>query len=361
MRVVVVGAGIVGASVAYRLAHGGAEVTVVDRGRAGAGTTSASFAWLNANHKTPRAYFDLNLAGMVEHRRLRDELEGAPWLHEGGMLCWAGSSAEDEELRRRAARLHQWGYAVEWWPAREVRAGLEPALALPDDVEVAFFPDEGWVDAPGLTQALLRRAELRGTQLHEGVSVAAAEKLSAGRVRLRLDDGRRLEADAVVNAAGTGAPAVARVFDRDLPFEPTTGLLVRLHVPGAPLARVLRGPRLNIRPDGQGHLLAHMEDIDERLRAGENRDDLVRELVQRTGELLPSAGPAEVTETMVGTRPIPEDGFPSLGAVAVHPGYYEAVTHSGVTLGPLLGRLLAAEILEGKVDALADPFRPDRF
>ncbi len=58
---------------------------------------------------------------------------------------------------------------------------------------------------------------------------------------------------------------------------------------------------------------------------------------------------------------MPEDGLPCVGAVAEIPGYYEAVTHSGVTLGPLLGRLLAREILAGEVDALISPFRPDRF
>jgi glycine/D-amino acid oxidase-like deaminating enzyme len=63
----------------------------------------------------------------------------------------------------------------------------------------------------------------------------------------------------------------------------------------------------------------------------------------------------------VGVRPIPEDGLPCVGAVPELPGYYETVTHSGVTLGPLLGRLLTREILEGEVAGLISPFRPARF
>lgn len=58
---------------------------------------------------------------------------------------------------------------------------------------------------------------------------------------------------------------------------------------------------------------------------------------------------------------MPEDGLPCVGAVSWLPGYYEAVAHSGVTLGPLLGRLLAREILDGEVDALVAPFRPARY
>ena len=64
---------------------------------------------------------------------------------------------------------------------------------------------------------------------------------------------------------------------------------------------------------------------------------------------------------VVGVRPVPKDGRSCVGAVSTVPGYYEAVTHSGVTLGPLIGRLLAQEILTGEVEALISPFHPDRF
>jgi glycine/D-amino acid oxidase-like deaminating enzyme len=68
-----------------------------------------------------------------------------------------------------------------------------------------------------------------------------------------------------------------------------------------------------------------------------------------------------VLDTRVGHRPIPEDGFPVVGGAGDIKGYYEAVTHSGVTLGPLLGRTLAAEIVRGDVDPLVAPFRASRF
>jgi glycine/D-amino acid oxidase-like deaminating enzyme len=66
-------------------------------------------------------------------------------------------------------------------------------------------------------------------------------------------------------------------------------------------------------------------------------------------------------EARFGLRPVPADGHSCVGALPEIPGYYEAVTHSGVTLGPLVGRLLAREILTGEVDPLIAPFRPDRF
>ena len=90
-------------------------------------------------------------------------------------------------------------------------------------------------------------------------------------------------------------------------------------------------------------------------------DPLVADLVARAHDLLPSIGPATVTGVGVAVRPIPADGLSSVGSDSGLPGYYEAVTHSGVTLGPLLGRLLAREILTGAVDHLLAPFRPERF
>ncbi len=64
---------------------------------------------------------------------------------------------------------------------------------------------------------------------------------------------------------------------------------------------------------------------------------------------------------MIAWRPVPVDGFPSVGRVDDLAGYYEAVTHSGITLGPIIGRLLTQEIIDGTVDTLIAPYRPSRF
>ncbi len=141
MRVAVVGAGIVGASVAFWLSQRGARVWLLDRSRPASGTTASSFAWINANSKTPRDYFGLNRAGMEEHLRLRDELPGgAPWLRAGGNLVWVGDEERDG-LDRRVERLRSWGYTAEWWRASRVNEVLEPRLKFPSpDTPVAFFP-----------------------------------------------------------------------------------------------------------------------------------------------------------------------------------------------------------------------------
>jgi glycine/D-amino acid oxidase-like deaminating enzyme len=138
---------------------------------------------------------------------------------------------------------------------------------------------------------------------------------------------------------------------------------MRLAVKEPPLGRIVHSQWVNLRPDGPRHLLVHHTLVDETLEndAGETEDSLCQELLKRARQVVPALNAATVENILVGIRPVPNDGRSCVGAVSAVPGYYEAVTHSGVTLGLLIGRLLAQEILTGEVDALISPFRPDRF
>ncbi|MGH7300240.1 MAG: NAD(P)/FAD-dependent oxidoreductase, partial [Candidatus Rokuibacteriota bacterium] len=143
--VLVVGAGCVGASVAYRLAERGAAVTVLDAGAPGGGASGASFAWTNSFSKTPRDYHDLNVASMEEHALLAKELGGG-WLHQDGALAWEEAAAGLARLGQAVDRLAGWGYAVERIALRQARE-LEPDLRIGPGVEhVVWTPGEGYVE-----------------------------------------------------------------------------------------------------------------------------------------------------------------------------------------------------------------------
>ena len=112
--IVVIGAGSVGANVAYRLAERGAKVTVLEAGAPGGGTSGTSFAWTNSFHKTPRDYHELNTASMAEHLSLVVELGGGDWHKQEGALAW-----EQEPLGR--ARRDEVATATGLLPARARR------------------------------------------------------------------------------------------------------------------------------------------------------------------------------------------------------------------------------------------------
>lgn len=359
-RVAVIGAGIVGASVAYFLSKRSAEVVLLDAAQPASGTTSTSFAWVNANNKTPREYFDLNVAGMEEHRRLSDELDG-DWLHETGNLILADGAGRSA-LERRVERLRSWGYAAEMKSAAEAAAELEPEVAFPSpDAPVAHFPDETWADAPRLTVALVESARKNGAETRFGKTVRGIED---GSPVVRLDvGGAVVEADGVVNAAGPDAEAVADMVGRRLPLDVFRGLLARVDAEASPIRHLIHTPAVNLRPDGDGYVLLHHDSVDERLADDFSgiEDPLCDELLDQARHLVPALENSRVVEARFGRRPVPGDGYSCVGAVPGTPGYFEAATHSGVTLGPLIGRLLTDEILDGKVDSLLAPYRPGRF
>ena len=99
-RIVVVGAGIIGASIAYHLVKRGAKVVIVDAVRPGAGATEKSFGWINATFsKRPRAYFDLNQLGLAGWRRLETELGGELKVQWGGSVAWTGAGGRKNRGR----------------------------------------------------------------------------------------------------------------------------------------------------------------------------------------------------------------------------------------------------------------------
>jgi glycine/D-amino acid oxidase-like deaminating enzyme len=362
--VIVIGAGMAGSSTAFNLARSGASVTVIDKSEPGDGTTARSFAWVNANQKTPREYFDLNLAGMREHDRLDQELGGAPWLHRTGNLAWTGDPVRYDELWRRVERLQTWGYNARWITAGEVNRDLEPHLAFSGTtMRIAWFPDEAWVNGPEYVRSLLDKAIKLGASVRTGQEVVAIEPHQDG-MQVRLSDGQELSADAVVNCAGPAADRIAAMVGRNLPLDPTRGLLMRVEMQPGTISRIIHGTDVNMRPDGDGHVLIHHDSIDPLV--GEQStiavdDELCRELCRRAKRILPGVTGKRITETRIGVRPYPADHVSCIGAVPGIPGYYEVVTHSAVTLGPLLGRLITEEILEGKIDPVTAPFRAERF
>ncbi len=364
-KMIVIGAGVMGASVAYRLAQAGADVTVLEATRVGGGTSGISFAWTNAHRKPPRPYHDLNVGGMKAHAALRDEFGATPWWHGGGSLEWEPESGRAAQ-RENIEQLLAWGYAAEWIDRKRVHE-LEPDIdpAAIGDAPVAYFPEEGWLDPVVYAHAMLSAARRRhGAKVVTGARVAnliiRGDRVSG----VRLADGAELEADMVVNCAGRWTNEVVREAGLHLPLAPTVGFLVFTPPVAAGLSRVVHASMIHARPDGAGRLLLHWNETDATMRFDRERSPSMpeaRDLVRRARQLLPSIGDVEPEAVRIAIRPMPGDHFSAVGPVPRISGYYLAVTHSGVTMSPFLGAAVADEVVRGQVRAELKDFRPARF
>lgn len=362
-RVAVVGVGILGACVGWELSRQGAGVVFIDAGRPGEGITNWSFSWVNASNKTARrSYFDLNVAGMAAYRDLAGAIGPDPWWYPTGHLRWADDPESQAGLLATADLLSGLDYRVEVLTGAEVRRRLEPALAVPGEVPVVFCPDEAWVHGRRLVGRLVGLAVAAGAEHRYGTAVRGIGTGADGRVRtVALSDGSRLDVDAVVNAAGPAAADVAALVARHLPMRREPGAVTRIGCAQVPVRRAMHAPHIEIRPDGADSVVLHSREIDALIDTYDDPADLARLLQESARQVVPELVGSRAVQTRVADRPIPADGFPSVGAVPSVPGYYEAVSHSGITLGPVIGRLLAAEILTGKSQRLLSEFRPGRF
>ena len=366
IEVAVIGGGIIGAATAYRLAAAGLRATLIDAGEPGRGTSASSFAWLNSAHKEPRPYHDLNVAGMAEHTALADEFAAAPWLHRDGGLHWATTPEGETRLGEHTDRLNAWGYTMERLTDAEAHE-LEPGLRLDPEVVRAIWhaPVEGWCDVPLLIRALLDRARELGATVRAGDGVAAVERRGDRVTGLRLASGATLATDAVVVCAGPRTAEVAALFGVTVPVTRLPGLLAVTAPVARPLRRVCIAENITLRADPSGGLvLAHAADLDATIDADTPLTPpppACAVALARGGEFFPDVLRVGLAAARIGVRPMPADDVSIVGALPGYANAYVVATHSGVTLGPLLGRLIAEEIATGQPTAQTAPFRPDRF
>jgi glycine/D-amino acid oxidase-like deaminating enzyme len=147
-------------------------------------------------------------------------------------------------------------------------------------------------------------------------------------------------------------------------MEPTVGMLVVTSAAPVRLRAVLNSPTINVRPDGGGRLRLQAVEFDTITTPEMPNASLpvmAHRVYERAVGVLPSLAGTPVQAALVGVRAIPGDGYPVVGPVPGVDGLYLVCTHSGVTMGPLLGRIAAREIIGGTADARLAPFRPERL
>ena len=348
-RIAVLGAGIVGASIAYHLARAGAKVTLVDGGRPGEGVTGRAFGWINVFHGESAAYRGLRRRALEAYHRLDEELEGRLPLTWRGAITWL---AEPE----RTADLVQSCEGLRLLEREEVRR-LEPLWRNPPAC-AAFAEAEGAIEPAQATRTLVSAACAAGARLLTGRRCEAITTAGSAITGLQLSGGP-VAADGVVLAAGAASPALLAPLGLRLPVSASPAMLLRFRTPRPLVSRILSTPEAEIRQVSPS-LMVGAEDY----REEEDEDDARARAEAALSALRTGlqGGEAITLEShQVGWRPMLADGLPLFGALPGWAGLSLAVMHAGVTLAPLVGQVLSREILDGDRDRQLDRYRPKRL
>jgi len=350
-NIVIIGAGIIGASLAYHLAKRGARVTLVDAQHPAAGATAKSFGWLNATFsKRPRSYFDFSMLGIDGWHRLEQELAGDLQVQWGGSVAWFPPGPDAEQLRRDVLHHRQWGYAVRFLDEAEVRQLLPHVSPGPIGAACLSEP-EGAVDPIYAVSVLLEKARQFGADIRYPCQVTRLDR--AVHTSQGVIEGR-----AVVLACGVDSPRLAQLAGVNVPLKDAPGILVHI-TPQRPLVdRIVQAPGVHFRQKLDGRIVAGGQIVGGAGTAQTPEADELK-IFQRLGAFLDFTGGIE--QVTLGYRVMPADEYPIIGFAEQCPNLYVAATHSGVTLAPIIGELAAIEILDGVEQPPLAPYRPVRF
>ena len=366
MRITVIGAGIVGSAIAFHLARRGADVTLLDDAEPGMGASSHSFAWINAFGKEPRHYNELNRRSLDTWDRFARLLDADVGLKWGGHLTWTATDEDAEWLRTNVARLQSWGYVARLLDESEILR-LEPGLRPGPVSAAAISENDGHVLGTLAAQTAARRVEELG-----GVAMpntpALGFDVSAGRIASVQVESRSIDCDAVVLAAGVATTAIGLMAGVSVPQQESPGVVVKTE----PMPQLIESvsvlyapptsddqPEIHIRQGANGVVM-----IGEGTQESMARDDSQQHadrLLARASHYLPALESAKAVPVPVGYRPMPLDEMPILGFTKEAPNLYIALTHSGITLAPLIAEFAAMEVLDGARVDLLEPFRLERF
>lgn len=360
---IVVGAGIVGAACAERLARQGVAVTIVDRAHPGGGTTAEGMGHLVVMDDSP-AQIALTLHSRQLWNTLSELMPKRVEHQPCGTLWVAANDLEMQDVHTKHHAYGELGVETRIIDRDELRR-LEPNLAR-DLVGALEVPGDSVLYAPTAAQWLVEQAETLGAITRFGSGAASL----TGHTVL-LENGEQLEADAVINAAGIGAASLTP----ELVIRPRKGhLLITDRYPGFIQHQIVElgylhnahsstedSVAFNLQPRGTGQVLIGSSRQFDREDRGLDRA-LLERMIVRALRYAPALRKLMAIRAWVGFRPATPDNLPYVGPWPDEPGLWICAGHEGLGISTSLGSasLLVDQML-GRDPAIdPEPFLPQR-
>ena len=367
-KTAIIGGGVIGLSIGWRLAQAGCDVDIFERGEAGKGASWAAAGMLAAGVETEPGELGLhalNFASQKAWPAFAAELEKASGhqvdLRSEGTLMVALNRDDAAQLRYTYDFQKAHGIDLDWLTGAQARQ-REPFLH-PNLAGAVFCAGDHQVENRKLVPALRAAFLAAGGKLHEHTAVAAVTTAHGKITGLTIGD-RQVAADVVVLAAGAwsgeiaGLPPSARP-----PIRPIKGqmLALRMNLAEPLLRHVVWTPRVYMVPRHDGRLIvgATTEErgFDTNLTAGG-----IYSLLEGAWRSLPGVEELPIDELWVGFRPGSRDDAPIIGSGEIDGLIYATGHHrNGILLTPVTADAVSRYIRTGEMDEVARPFAIDRF
>lgn len=357
--VCVVGGGLLGTATALFAARRGLSVLLLEAGDLASGASGAAFGGVSvgiysfASARVPDSYVALSKASLSMYAALQEELGPPMDFTRPGSLDPFYDEKDLQSRKDRVEGLRACGVDCRLLDRQEVQA-IEPSVS---DVMVGatYCPVDAHVTPPSVTWAWAAAARRAGAEIRTRTPVVALARQGARITGVRTAQ-EEISAGWVVNVAGAGAEAVAATAGVRLPITYSRGqMFVTDRMPP-----FLNTYIHNIKQTASGTVVLGAT------RESGVRDTGVsvpgiREILGWARRLLPKLDEARIVRCWAGVRMVPPDGYPILGQVEGFDNFLHAVMHRGVTLGPIVGRLLVEIITEGRPSIDISNYRMSRF
>jgi glycine/D-amino acid oxidase-like deaminating enzyme len=363
--IVIIGAGAIGASIAYQLGRRGArDVVVLERDAVGAGSTSKAAGGIRVQFAT-RVEIELSLRAIAFFKRFEDEM-GVPCdFHQEGYLFVVTDEPTLARFRENVALQRSMGADVRVIAPDDARA-LVPALNVDDALAAVWGPTDGHASPNDVVQAYAAQARARGVRIVEGTPVTGIV-VERGRVAGVLTPAGTIATRLVVNAAGPWAPLVGRMAGLELPVDPR-----RRHIFVTDAFDGIRHPMPLVTDTGsgfycrseQGAILMSPGDIGATTEYEAQVDWAMLEVaVEKAMRRIPALEGAQVRHAWAGLRPLTPDGRAILDWAPGMEGLYLAVGFCGHGFqhSPGVGETVAEVLLDGRSTLDIHDLRLGRF
>lgn len=381
-QVIVIGGGIIGTAIAYRLSKRGRHVLLIEKGDLCNGTSGACDAYITPHTKAPGYHLELCLRSQEVWNTLEKELgEDLEYEATCGSLQVCQNEIEYDVVESNSRKLLEGGLSVEMLRIENTRK-IEPALS--ETLAGALYcPSAGQVNPFKATYAYMRGARRHGAdvKLHTTVLDLIKEKETV--IGVRTNNGN-FYADIVVDAAGSWGAEIARMAGLDFPIKPRRGQLI-VSEPIAPIIHttmqtgmymiIKHHPELitdeRIKRLGLGYCIEQTADGAiiigfTREFAGFDRSttlEAIEEIIQIACRHIPALRQVHFIRTFSGLRPYVPDNLPIIGPVDGVPGFFMAAGHEGdgIALSAITGLLVGELIIDGNPSFDVDVLSPNRF